>query len=230
VKTILIVEDREDIAELIQVHLEKDGFATLLASNGEKAIEILGKLKVDLILLDLMLPRISGMEVLKIIKSHPKWGSIPVIIESARSDETDIVEGLELGADDYVTKPFSQKVLLARIHKILDRLSFNEKVFININQGELMINRESMEVVANGTLLLLTSIEYKLLELLALNEDKVLNRDFILEAIWKDDAIVVDRVIDVHITLLRKKLGESSRFIHTIRGVGYRFSSRMVKS
>ncbi|MCE5223663.1 response regulator transcription factor [bacterium] len=229
-KTILIVEDREDIAELIQVHLEKDGFATLLASNGEKAIEILGKLKVDLILLDLMLPRISGMEVLKIIKSHPKWGSIPVIIESARSDETDIVEGLELGADDYVTKPFSQKVLLARIHKILDRLSFNEKVFININQGELMINRESMEVVANGTLLLLTSIEYKLLELLALNEDKVLNRDFILEAIWKDDAIVVDRVIDVHITLLRKKLGESSRFIHTIRGVGYRFSSRMVKS
>lgn len=229
-KTILIVEDREDIAELIQVHLEKDGFATLLASNGEKAIEILGKLKVDLILLDLMLPRISGMEVLKIIKSHPKWGSIPVIIESARSDETDIVEGLELGADDYVTKPFSQKVLLARIHKILDRLTFNEKVFININQGELMINRESMEVVANGTLLLLTSIEYKLLELLALNEDKVLNRDFILEAIWKDDAIVVDRVIDVHITLLRKKLGESSRFIHTIRGVGYRFSSRMVKS
>ncbi|MDD4664202.1 MAG: response regulator transcription factor [Caldisericia bacterium] len=180
-KTILIVEDREDIAELIQVHLEKDGFATLLASNGEKVSEILGKHKVDLILLDLMLPRISGMEVLKTIKSHLKWGSIPVIIESARSDETDIVEGLELGADDYVTKPFSQKVLLARIHKILDRLSLKEKALININQGELMINRESMEVVANGTLLSLTSIEYKLLEFLASNENKVLNRD----SYWK---------------------------------------------
>ena len=229
-KTILIVEDREDIAELLQVHIEKDGFSTMIASNGEKAIEILDKHKVDLILLDLMLPRISGMQVLKTIKSHQKWGSIPVIIESARSDETDIVEGLELGADDYVTKPFSQKVLLARIHKILDRLSFKEKALVNINQGELVINRDSMEVMTNGTILSLTSIEYKLLELLAANEDKVLNRDFILEAIWKDDAIVIDRVIDVHITLLRKKLGESSRFIHTIRGVGYRFSTRVVKS
>ena len=229
-KTILVVEDREDIAELIQINLEKDGFSTILASNGERALEILGRQKVDLILLDLTLPRISGIEVLKTIKSHQKWGSTPVIIESARSDETDIVEGLELGADDYVTKPFSQKVLLARIHKILDRLSFKEKALININRGELMINRDSMEVTANGAPLSLTSIEYKLLELLLVNEDKVLNRDFILEAIWKDDAIVVDRVIDVHITLLRKKLGESARFIHTIRGVGYRFSTRVVKS
>jgi DNA-binding response OmpR family regulator len=230
VKTILIVEDREDIAELIQVHLEKDGFKTCLASNGEKALEILAAYRIDLILLDLMLPRISGLEVMKRIKSHPKWSRIPVIIESARSDDADIVQGLELGADDYVTKPFSQTVLLARIHKILSRYSSEEKATITIHHGELIINRESMDVSVNGSLVLLTSIEFKLLELLVLHENKVLTRDFILDTVWKGDVIVVDRVIDVHIALLRKKLGESSRFIHTIRGVGYRFTTNAVKS
>jgi two-component system phosphate regulon response regulator PhoB len=225
-KIILIVEDREDIAELIQLNLEKAGFRTLLASNGEKAIQHLEQNSIDLIVLDLMLPRISGLDLLKMIKNNKHWGTIPVIIESARSDEGDIVQGLELGADDYVTKPFSQKVLLARIQKIFERNKLEHTGIMNINEKELVVNRESLEVFLNEKPIALTYYEFKLLELLMLNDSKVMTREQILNEIWREEAIVVDRVIDVHITSLRKKLEEAARFIQTIRGVGYRFSSK----
>lgn len=229
-KTILIVEDREDIAELIQINLEKAGFKTILASNGEKAIKVLEDQPIDLIVLDLMLPRISGIDLLKKIKSEERWGAIPIIIESARSDESDVVQGLELGADDYVTKPFSQKVLLARIQKIFERNDPKYTGLIKINDGELIVNRESQEVLLNGNAIALTYYEFKLLELFILNESKVLTREQILHGIWSEQAIVVDRVIDVHIASLRKKLKEAARFIQTIRGVGYRFSSKKESS
>lgn len=229
-KTILIVEDREDIAELIQINLEKAGFKTILASNGEKAIKVLEDQPIDLIVLDLMLPRISGIDLLKKIKSEERWGAIPIIIESARSDESDVVQGLELGADDYVTKPFSQKVLLARIQKIFERNDPKYTSLIKINDGELIVNRESQEVLLNGNAIALTYYEFKLLELFILNESKVLTREQILHGIWSEQAIVVDRVIDVHIASLRKKLKEAARFIQTIRGVGYRFSSKKESS
>ncbi len=224
-KTILIVEDREDIAELIQINLEKAGFKTILASNGEKAIKILEDQPIDLIVLDLMLPRISGIDLLKKIKSETRWNAIPIIIESARSDESDVVQGLELGADDYVTKPFSQKVLLARIQKIFERKELKIDNRILIQQGKLTINRENQEVCLHGKPVHLTAIEFRLLELFVLNQDKVLSRKMIMEAVWKNETYVIDRAIDVHINSLRKKLNDEAMLIQTVRGRGYRFST-----
>jgi len=224
-KTILIVEDREDIAELIQINLEKAGFKTILASNGEKAIKILEDQPIDLIVLDLMLPRISGIDLLKKIKSETRWNAIPIIIESARSDESDVVQGLELGADDYVTKPFSQKVLLARIQKIFERKELKIDNRILIQQGKLTINRENQEVCLHGKPVHLTAIEFRLLELFVLNQDKVLSRKMIMEAVWKNETYVIDRAIDVHINSLRKKLNDEAMLIQTVRGTGYRFST-----
>lgn len=224
-KTILIVEDREDIADLIQINLEKAGFKTVLASNGEKAIKSLDDQPIDLIVLDLMLPRISGIDLLKRIKSEEKWTAIPIIIESARSDESDVVQGLELGADDYVTKPFSQKVLLARIQKIFERKEPKVGNQILIQQGNLTINREKQEVCLHNKPIHLTAIEFRLLELFVMNQDKVLSRKMIMEAVWKNETYVIDRAVDVHINSLRKKLNNEALLIQTVRGTGYRFST-----
>lgn len=220
---ILLIEDDKDISELISHYLKRENFNVIVAYNGDDALDLLKSKTFNLIILDLMLPNISGIEVLKQIKRNQKTKDIPVVIESAKGEETDIVIGLELGADDYVTKPFSPKVLTARVKRLLERIkgknSNNGNLFII---GELTLDIERHEVTLNGKPLRLTYIEFSLLKYLVLNKGRVLSRDNILENIWFNEAYVVDRVIDVHINSLRKKLGEASYLIETIRGVGYK--------
>ena len=220
-KKILIVEDKKDIADLIIYHLEKENFEVFCALNGLEAFQLLKENSIDLIVLDLMLPKMNGLEVLKTLKADPVQKDIPVIIESAKSEDVDVVRGLGLGAEDYVTKPFSPKVLLARIHKILDRNKKEDKEIIKLFNDHLTIDLQKHLVYVNGQLIHLTSIEFDLLHFLIRNKNKVLSREKILEGVWKEEVIVVDRVIDVHMNSLRKKLGSSACFIKTNRGVGY---------
>jgi DNA-binding response OmpR family regulator len=222
---ILIIEDRGDMVELICHHLEKAGYLSSFSANGEEALVKIHAEKFDLILLDLMLPKISGIEILRQIKQNEKTKNIPVIIESAKSEDEDVILGLELGAEDYVTKPFSPKVLLARIQKVLSRHSLIGNDCITINQGELTINTNNREVKVNGELITLTMAEFGILVSLVNNQNKIMTRDKILEEVWQNKSIVVDRVIDVHMNSLRKKLGSASYNLQTIRGVGYMFKT-----
>jgi two-component system alkaline phosphatase synthesis response regulator PhoP len=222
---ILIVEDRMDLAELIKHHLEKSGFLPSFAPDGKEALRLLQSEKFDLILLDLMLPKISGIEILKWIKANDKIKSTPVIIESAKNDDEDVILGLELGADDYITKPFSPKVLIARIKKVLERQTKHLSGIITVNQGEILVNLENHDVSVIGQKVQLTIAEFGILVCLLQNQNRIMSRETILKEVWQNKSIVVDRVIDVHITSLRKKLGPVSRYLHTVRGVGYIFTT-----
>lgn len=222
-KKILLIEDKSDIAELIIYHLEKEGYLVSWAENGEEALIILENIPFDLLILDLMLPRISGMEILSRLKSNFKYRSIPVIIESAKTEDADVIKGLEMGAEDYITKPFRPKVLLARIKKVFDRIDRSKTEVLSFGQGEITIDPSNREVSIYGSLINLTTIEFNILELLARNSNKVLTRDQMIDLIWTDKSQVTTRVIDVHVNYLRKKLNSSSRFVKSIRGVGYIF-------
>jgi len=173
-----------------------------------------------------MLPNVNGIDLLKYIKRNEKTKSIPVIIETAKGDESDVILGLELGADDYVTKPFSPKVLIARIKRLIERTdekSINAKL---LNAGPITLDLNKHEVTLKGKPIELTLVEFKLLNFLISNKGKVLGRDEILANVWLDEVYVIDRVVDVHINSLRKKLGEESYLIETVRGVGYTFKER----
>jgi len=222
-KKILLIEDKSDIAELIIYHLEKEGYLVSWAENGEEALIILENMPFDLLILDLMLPRISGMEILSRLKSNFKYRSIPVIIESAKTEDADVIKGLEMGAEDYITKPFRPKVLLARIKKVFDRIDRSKNEVLTFGRGEISIDPSNREVSIHGSLINLTTIEFNILELLARNSNRVLTRDQIIDQIWTDKNQVTTRVIDVHVNYLRKKLNSSSRFVKSIRGVGYIF-------
>jgi two-component system alkaline phosphatase synthesis response regulator PhoP len=224
---VLVVEDRLDMAELICHHLEKEGYLTIHSFDGEEALRIIQEEKVDFVLLDMMLPKISGIEVLKRIKQDETTKNIPVIIESAKSEDEDVVLGLELGAEDYITKPFSPKVLLARMQKVLQRNSSNKVDELIFNHGELFVNLSSHEVTVQGNVVSLTMAEFGILVSLLKNQSKIMSRDQLLDDVWQNKSIVVDRVIDVHINSLRKKLGSVSDSIHTIRGVGYMFKAKL---
>lgn len=223
---ILIVEDRMDIAELIRHHLEKEGYVASSCTNGEQALELIQKITFDLIVLDLMLPKISGIEILKRIKQNETTKKIPVIIESAKSEDEDIILGLELGAEDYVTKPFSPKILIARIQKVLQRNYVFSSDEIEYKHGELALNLSNHEVKVHGEAINLTMAEFGILACLLKNQNKIMSRDKILDDVWQNKSIVVDRVIDVHINSLRKKLGLLSNNIHTVRGIGYMFITK----
>jgi two-component system alkaline phosphatase synthesis response regulator PhoP len=222
-KKILLVEDKADIAELIIYHLEKENYSVSWAENGEEALIMIENMPFDLVILDLMLPRISGLEVLNRLKTNTKYKSIPVIVESARTDDSDIIKGLEMGADDYVTKPFSPKVLLARIKKVLDRIDKNNFELLSFENGELTIDHRNHEVKIHGTPINLTNIEFNLLEILVRNNNKVLTRDHLIMSLWSEKDLATTRVIDVHINFLRKKLDKFAQYIKSIRGVGYIF-------
>ena len=222
-KNILIVEDKGDIAELMIYHLEKEGFLVSWAENGEEALVILENMPFDLIVLDLMLPRINGLEILSRLKRNSKYKAIPVIIESAKTEDADVVKGLEMGAEDYITKPFSPKVLVARIKKVFERIDKYNHEFLNFGEGELTIDPDNHDVKIKGKSISLTNTEFKLLEMLARNNNKVLTRDQLIICIWNQKDLLTDRVVDVHINFLRKKLNTHSHFIKSIRGVGYIF-------
>jgi two-component system phosphate regulon response regulator PhoB/two-component system alkaline phosphatase synthesis response regulator PhoP len=216
------VDDEPDIVELVSLHLRKAGFKVEGFLSAEKFLKFVDKTKPDLVILDLMLPDTDGLEVCKYLKGKEALAAIPVIILTAKDDESDKVLGLELGADDYVTKPFSPKELAARVKAVLRRHVPEEKVKM-ITVGEnLSLDSERYEVKVDNKKISLTSTEFKILKLLASRKGRVFTRDEILDSLWGHEKIVLDRTVDVHIRNLREKLGRAARFIQNVRGIGYK--------
>lgn len=221
-KLIAILDDEPDIVELVSLHLEKAGFKPEGFLDAEKFLKFLDKTKPELIILDLMLPDVDGFEICKYLKAKEGLSSIPVIMLTAKDEESDKILGLELGADDYVTKPFSPKELVARVKAVLRRQSHGEKV-TTITIGEsLVLNSEKYEVWVDKKKIPLTSTEFKILKLLASKKGWVFTREQILDNLWGHEKIVLDRTIDVHIKNLREKLGKAAHLIKNIRGIGYK--------
>ena len=224
-ENILVVEDEEDILDIIRVTLTREGYRVTGVTSGEDALRSVLSRAPDLVLLDLMLPGISGLEVCRRIKGDPRTASIPVIMVTARGEETDIVTGLELGADDYIPKPFSNRVLVARIHAVIRRkkeTAVDPNTPIRIH--DLTIHPGRHEVICRQERIELTATEFRLLGVLARRPGWVMTRDQIVNAVKGEDYPVTERSVDVQIVGLRRKLGKRGAYIETVRGVGYRFS------
>jgi two-component system alkaline phosphatase synthesis response regulator PhoP len=221
---ILVVDDEEDILELVRFNLAREGFPILCTTSGEETLKIALKEHPDLIVLDLMLPGIDGLDVAKALKNDPKTRDIPIVMLTAKGEEADIVTGLELGADDYITKPFSPRVLVARVRAVLRRgsseMAGDESV---LKVHNLLIHPGRREVLVNGEQAQLTFTEFGILNFLARRPGWVFTRSQIVDAVRGDDYPVTDRSVDVQIVGLRKKLGPAGKYIETVRGVGYRF-------
>jgi two-component system phosphate regulon response regulator PhoB len=220
---ILVVDDEEDIQELVKLNLVREGYSVLTCGTGEKALELAHSELPGLIVLDLMLPGIDGLEVCKKLKADPKTENIPIIMLTAKGEESDIVTGLELGADDYVTKPFSGKVLLARIRRLLHRTAARASDKRTIRIHELTVDPARHEVKVQDEPVELTLTEFNILYTLARRPGFVFTRYQIVDSIHGSDYLVTDRAVDVQIVSLRKKLGSCGKYIETVRGVGYRF-------
>jgi two-component system phosphate regulon response regulator PhoB/two-component system alkaline phosphatase synthesis response regulator PhoP len=218
---IAALDDEPDILELLKVNLRKAGYRFEGFQEADDLYRYLAREKPNLILLDLMLPGTDGLEVCRHIRKSENLSAIPIIMLTARGDESDKVVGLELGADDYVTKPFSVKELVARIHAVLRRPGGGEGAR-RIVIGPLVIDLDKFEVTAEGARVDLTTTEFKILQLLASRKGRVFTRDQILDFLWGQEKAVVDRTIDVHIRNLREKLGGAASLIKNIRGVGYK--------
>lgn len=224
-QSVLVVEDEEDILALLHFNLIKAGYNADCASHGEEALKAVAAKKPDLILLDLMLPGIDGLEICRRLRSDAETSEIPIIMLTARGEEEDIVRGLEIGADDYVTKPFSLKVLLARVQTVLRRkgLLQQESDQEELVRGDLRIHSGRSLAQVEGKTIDLTFTEFRVLEALASRPGWVFTRYQIVNAVRGEDYAVTDRAVDVQIAGLRKKLGPCSHYIETVRGVGYRF-------
>ncbi len=223
-KRVVAVEDDKDILELITYNLEREGYEVTGATTGEDGIDAARSEKPDLILLDLMLPGIDGLEVCRRLKADPDTAHIPVVMVTAKGEETDIVTGLELGADDYVTKPFSPKVLIARMRAVQrrrDRAQVTEDDIIRID--EIIIHPGRHEVTIGSERIDLTFTEFRILHILARRPGWVYTRHQIVDSIHGEPYPVTDRAVDVQIVGLRRKMGDAGEYIETVRGVGYRF-------
>jgi two-component system, OmpR family, alkaline phosphatase synthesis response regulator PhoP len=223
-ESILAVEDDEDILELLKYNLAKEGYRVTAVTTGEEGLHLAHSTTPDLILLDLMLPGVDGLEVCRSLKMDAKTRLAPIIMLTAKGEEADIVTGLELGAEDYITKPFSTRVLLARVRTVLRRRRTappGEDALLKIH--DLVIDPGRHEVLVQGQPVDLTATEFRLLHLLARRPGWVLTRGHIVEGIHGDDYPVTDRAVDVKIVALRKKLGPAAQYVETVRGVGYRF-------
>jgi len=225
-ESIAVIDDEPDIVDLLTLHLRSAGFRVDGFADARSFLGSLGKHVPDLVLLDLMLPDIDGLEVFKLLRKKEEWASIPVIMVTAKGDESEKVLGLELGADDYVTKPFSTKELIARVRSVLRRQSIPpESNRIEVG-GILLIDSGKHEILVKGRKVDLTSAEFKILGILASKKGWVFTRDQILDHLWGHEKIVLDRTIDVHIRNLREKLGpEAAHLIRNIRGVGYKLEA-----
>jgi len=222
-RNILVVEDEEDILDPVRYNLSKSGYNVTCVTEGEAALRSVRAKTPDLIVLDLMLPGVDGLDVCRLLKADSGTQPIPIVILTAKGEESDIVTGLEMGADDYVTKPFSPKILVARIRAVLRRKSremVDENATINIHG--MVIHPGRHEVLVGGEAVNLTLTEFRILHLLARRPGWVFTRYQIVDEIRGEDYPVTDRSVDVPIVGLRKKIGESSKYIDTVRGVGYR--------
>jgi len=223
-RTILVVEDEKEIRDLLAHYLRKEGFSPLLASDGESAILKARKEKPDLILLDILLPKADGLEVLRAIRSDDAIGRTPVVMLTAKGDETDRVVGLELGADDYIPKPFSPREVVARIKAILrrSRPGAQKPEPATLTWRELRMDVARHEVRCQGKPVSLTSKEFRILQALLSSSGRVLSRDAILSKVWGEDTHVIDRTVDVHIAKLRQKIPLLAKAIETVKDVGYK--------
>ncbi len=229
-KVILAIDDEQDLIELLRYNLELEGFHVKSALDGETGLTLAQTDAPDLVLVDLMMPGIDGLEVCRRLRSDKRTACIPLIMLTAKSAESDRVVGLELGADDYVTKPFSTRELIARIRALLRR---SEPTFRNtsaiLQSGNLTINAEQCEVACAGDPIDLTATEFRLLHFLATNQGRVFSRNELIDQVLGRDIEVLDRTVDVHIMSLRKKLGPCGDLVETVRGFGYRFSPPKTK-
>jgi len=227
-KKILVIEDEADILEVIEYNLKREGYKVICVGDGEEGVELARSLAPALILLDLMLPGLDGIEVCRTLKGDSVTGEIPIIMVTAKGEESDIVLGLGVGADDYITKPFSPRELTARVKAVLRRgpLKGVMEGEDRVVRGDLVIDMGRHEVLFSGIPLDLTPSELRLLHLLASHPGRVFTRDQLLRRVIRGGAYVIDRNIDVHIRGVRKKLGECRDLIETVRGVGYRFRAQ----
>ena len=225
---ILIVDDEADLVELVSYNLKKEGFIVDSAPDGETALKKVKKGRYDLLVLDLMLPGIRGMELCRILRKDPKTSGLPIIMLTAKGEEVDKILGLEMGADDYITKPFSPRELVARVKAVLRRAEkemMSEKLII----GDMEIDREKYIVTIKKKPITLSATEFKLLLFLAERKGKVFNREQLLDAVWGDEAFVEPRTVDVHIRRLRSQIEEDPAnpgYIKTMRGIGYFFEGK----
>ena len=220
--TIAVIDDEPDILELVSMHLEKEGFKVKKFKEGRSLLKFLDENIPELIILDLMLPDIDGLEICKSLKKQDKFAALPIIMLTAKGQETDKVLGLELGADDYVTKPFSPRELIARVKAVLRRYERKEKYNVIKIGDSLVIYLQEYRATVKGENIDLTTTEFKILRMLAERPGWVFTRNQILDYLWGDDKAVLDRIVDVHINHLREKLGEEDKFIKNVRGVGYK--------
>jgi len=225
--TIAIVEDESNIVELIKYNLDREGYKTISANNGRKGLEMIKQELPDLVILDLMLPELDGLSVCKQLRSDPQTKSIPIIILTAKSEEADRVLGLEMGADDYVTKPFSPRELVARVRAVLRRSgAADEEEPEVIENGVIRIDLRQHLVKVRGVEVELTPKEFDFLKLLLLNPGRAFTREFLLENLWGYEYFGDTRTVDVHVRRLRQKIEEdpaNPEYLETVRGVGYRF-------
>lgn len=220
---ILVVDDEPDALELIGFNLRNAGFDISTADDGARALKLARDLQPDLIVLDVMLPEVDGLEVCKIIRRDPVTAGIPIIMLTAKAAEVDRVVGLELGADDYVTKPFSPRELVLRVKNMLKRGLLPDEKVDQIKAGDLLIDIPKHLVLVEGTPVDLTATEFKLLTVLAQRKGRVQSRDQLLQDVWEYDAAIDTRTVDTHMRRLREKLGPAAQYLDTVRGVGYRF-------
>lgn len=222
--SILIIDDEEDILEILKYNLVKEGFDVAIANNGLEGIEIAKTFKPDLIILDVMMPQMDGIEVCEILRKIPGFESTLICFLTARGEDYSQIAGLDAGADDYISKPVKPRVLVSRINAMLRRKSTSELPKEELGSTEdLIINREKYLVFKKGEALHLPKKEFELLALLASRPDIVFERDQILEKVWGSDIVVGDRTIDVHVRKLREKIGDN--YIKTVKGIGYKFES-----
>ena len=223
-RTVLVIEDEEDIRELISYNLMRDGFTVEAVETGEAAVKAVRKTSPSLVLLDLMLPGVDGLEVCRQIRASEGGADIPIIMVTAKGEESDVVKGLEMGADDYVIKPFSPRVLLARVRAVMRRLDNPPPdPHETLQAHNITIHPGRHEVLVDGNAVDLTVTEFRLLHLLAGRPGWVFTRYQIIEAVHGENYLVTDRSVDVQVVGLRKKLGKAGQLIETVRGIGYRF-------
>jgi phosphate regulon transcriptional regulator PhoB len=232
---ILVVEDEPDIRKLVQYNLTQERFKVLEAEDGEKALKIVQREKPNLVILDLMLPGLSGLELCKILRDRPETAKLPILILTAKAGEADRVVGLEMGADDYLSKPFSPREMVARVKAILRRTDASPapEASETYQKGPLKISYSTYEVFVREKLVRLTLKEFELLRFLVHNPSRVLSRDQILDRVWGGEVFVDPRTVDVHIRRLRKALEKNDRkpeWILTVRGVGYKFDEKALES
>jgi two-component system alkaline phosphatase synthesis response regulator PhoP len=230
-KTILVVDDEQDIVDLISYNLSKEGYEVATASNGTDAVELAQRMRPDLVILDIMMPGLDGFEVCRTLRQNPSMQSTAIVFLTAKAGEIDQILGLELGADDYIQKPISPRVLLARVKTIFRRGSDRVRTETVaapevLRIGTIEVNRQNYTVKIDGKETFFPKKEFELLAFLASNRGKVFSREALLRRIWGESVYVIDRTVDVHVSKVREKLGKHGNRIETVKGVGYRFSEQ----